>query len=175
MSGIERASMDGNNRTIFIDVENITRSIYSVDFAILSFTLDHQAQVLYWIFGDESDHYLTLTSSNIIDGTNRQITSRLGDRYIDYYSLLYYYPPGITVHKETLLLSLSGWPNVVYSVNLELGANNENFTMYTFLNSSESDSVLCRYGYHQLKATKQPSGNKLYSDASMVVILFLHM
>ena len=153
MRGIERASMDGINRTVVIDVENVTRSTYSFDPAIFSFTLDYKAQVFYWVFGDESDYYLTLISSNV-DGTNQQTILRFGDQYIDYYSLLYYYPPGLTVHEETLLLSLSGM-NVVYSINLELGANNDNFT--TFLNGSES--VLCRYDYYQLKVTKQPAGN----------------
>ena len=149
--------MDGNNRTIVIDVDNITGLMYSFEYAILSFTLDYHTQVLYWVFGGDGGLGISLRSSNV-DGTNQQIILQLSHHY--YYYYLDHYPPGLTVHKETLLVSSSGI-YVVYSVNLKLGTN-KNFT--TFLNSS----VLCGYDYYQLKVTKQPSGNhKLYLYTQM--------
>ena len=135
--------MNGNNRTVIIDVDNITSSI---EYAILAFTLDYHTQVLYWVFGDGDDNSLTVTSSNV-DGTNRQTILRLTNGYnIYYYHLLDRYPPGLTVYKETLLLSM----NVVYSI--KLGRTSKNFTI--FINSS----MLCRNDYNQLKVTKQPPG-----------------
>ena len=139
--------MDGNNRTVIIDVDNITSTIYLLDYAILAFTLDYQTQMLYWIFGS-GDASLTITSSNV-DGTNQQTILQLINQY-NYYSLLDHYPPGLTVHKETLLLS-SLRMNVVYSI--KLGTTSETIT--TFINTS----MLCRHcDYYQLKVTAQPPG-----------------
>ena len=61
-------SMDGSNRTTIIDVDAYD--------AILSLTLDYQAQVLYWVYGDDSNGSLIIKCSNV-DGTNQQIILQL--------------------------------------------------------------------------------------------------
>ena len=136
--------MDGNNRTVIIDVD-------TYDF-ILSLTLDYEAQVLYWILGDNSNYSQIIKRSNI-DGTNQQTILQLRDEYYDYflfYRHFYSITSGLTVYNETLFLS-SLWTNEVY----KLGTNAENFNTL-FINSS--GQVFCRFQTPQLKVAKQPTG-----------------
>ena len=135
--------MDGKNRTIIINVNR--NSTYYYD-AILSLTLDYQAQMIYWVFGNYSNHSLTIKRSNI-DGTNQQTISQPIQIYGYYYA--FDYPPGLTMYQETLFMSLP-WMREIYKI----GINGENFT--TFINSSAQ--VFCSGYYYQLKVTKQPSG-----------------
>ena len=142
---IERISMDGNNRTAIIDV------IWYHN-AILSFTLDYQAQVLYWVYGNDSNGSLMLKRSNI-DGTNQQTILQLQNVYYDYYYYYRYYyrfysdASGLsTVYNETLFLSLT-LTRELY----KLGINGDALLL---INSS----VLCRFQNSQLKMTNQPSG-----------------
>ena len=139
-------SMDGNNRTVIINVE---RRRYYND-AMLSFTLDYQAQVLYWIFSvyTRANHSLELNiESSNVDGTNRQTIIQLSDNH----SETLRFPPHLTIYKGMLFLS-SIWNDKIY----KLRTNGKNFT--TFVNSS----VLCGVNYHQLKVMKQPPGELQY-------------
>ena len=136
--------MDGNNRTFIIDVDTYD--------AILSLTLDYQAQVLYWILGDHGNHSQIIKHSNI-DGTNQQTILQLRNVYYDHYLFHYYFysmTSGLTVYNETLFLS-SSWTSEVY----KLGINGENFNTL-FINSS--GQVFCRFRISQLKVAKQPTG-----------------
>ena len=137
-------SMDGKNRTVVINYN---------DDAIISFTLDYQTQVLYWISGNNG-HSIVFKHSNV-DGTNNQTIYHDRNYNIIYYNNYYDTPPGLTIHKETLYLSIP-WMREVYM----LGTNGANFT--TFIN----DSVLCRVKYH-IKVTKQPLGelNRAYYES----------
>lgn len=143
-------SMDGKNRTVVIGVNT---SYY--DNIMFSFTLDYQAQVLYWVFGDYHNHTISIKCSNI-DGTNRKTILQLNDSY--YYDFYYYYHYhlvyrldswGLTVYNETLFLSPPRMREIY-----KLGTNGENFI--TLINSSAQ--VFCRFRYYQLKVIKQPSG-----------------
>ena len=134
-------SMDGNNRTVIIEVD----TYYN---AVVSLTLDYQAQVLYWIFGNNSNSSLSIKRSNT-DGTNQQTILQLQNVHY-YYYYLYHYPSGLTMYNDTLLFSLS-WTREVY----KLRTNGENFTL--FINSSMP--VFCRNQRYQFpKVTNQPSG-----------------
>ena len=138
--------MDGNNRTAIIDVDNYD--------AILAFTLDYQAQVLYWILGDNSNQSQIIKRSNI-DGTNQQTILQLRDEFYDYYYFFhhhysFYSKTSLTVYNETLYLS-SSWTSEVYKI----GIHSENFNTL-FINSS--GQVFCRFQSSQLKVAKQPSG-----------------
>lgn len=134
-------SMDGNNRTIVI---NRTHPNSHYDDAILSFVLDYQTQTIYWVFYDLDDDNMIIKCSNV-DGTNQQ-TILHHQMYHYYYYEIFYTPPGLTIHKETLYLSFP-WMREVYT----LGTNGGKFT--TFID----ESVLCRVKY-QLKVIKQPAG-----------------
>lgn len=139
--GLERMSMDGNNRTIVI---NRTHTNSHYDDAILSFVLDYQTQTIYWVSYDLDDDNMIIKCSNV-DGTNQQ-TILHHQMYHYYYYEIFYTPPGLTIHKETLYLSFP-WMREVYT----LGTNGGKFT--TFID----ESVLCRVKY-QLKVIKQPAG-----------------
>ena len=136
--------MDGNNRTTIIDVDTIDND------AILSLTLDYQAQVLYWVFIDYDNRSQTIKRSNI-DGTNQQTILQLRDELLDHFFYFYIlgYSLGLTVYNETLFLSVSRTREMY-----KLGTNGENFTL--FINNSAQ--VFCRFRYNQLKVTNQPSG-----------------
>ncbi len=139
--------MDGHNRTAIIDVDN-----WSYGDAIVSLTLDYQAQVLYWLFGTNSNRRLVIKRSNI-DGTNQQTILRLqNERYMyqyHYYDDPFYHYLGLTVYNETLFLS-SSWTRKLY----KLGMNGD---ALLFIDNSEQ-LVFCRFRKYQLKATNQPSG-----------------
>ena len=137
-------SMDGNNRTLIIK-ENRTEQYYHD--RILSFTVDYQGQMLYWVFSDYADDYicnLIIKRSNI-DGTNQQ-TIYYYDHNRWYCYTILETPPGLAIHEETLILSLP-WMREVH----RLGTNGANFNIFI------NDSVLCRVKY-LLKVTKQPVG-----------------
>ena len=135
-------SMDGKNRTAIIDVD--TRSDHD---AIVSLTLDYQAQVLYWVFANYSNGSLIIKNSNT-DGTNQQTILRLQNVYYHYYDY-YYYPPGLTMYNKTLFLSLPRTRDLY-----KIGINGDTSM---FINSSAQ--VFCRFRNYQLKATSnQPSG-----------------
>jgi hypothetical protein len=148
-------SMDGNNRTAIIE-HNLQ---YHRDYAILlSFTLDYQTQVFYWIFYiNGSDGNLIIQRSNV-DGTNQQTILRLQNLlfydfyyYIlnnHYYSYEVYNSLGLTVYNETLFLSLS-WTGELYKIGMNGDA---------LLLINNSAKVFCRYQNYQLKVTYQPSG-----------------
>ena len=137
-------SMDGSNRTTIIDVDAYD--------AILSLTLDYQAQVLYWVFGNDSNGSLIIKCSNI-DGTNQQTILQLQSVYYNYYiyHYLYHYSRGlsITVYNETLFLSLSS--------TRELYKIRTNGDTLLWINNS-AHQVFCRFRNLQLKAINQPSG-----------------
>lgn len=126
-------SMDGNNRTIVI---NRTHPNSHYDDAILSFVLDYQTQMIYWVSYDLDDYNIIIKHSNV-DGTNQQTIL---------HHQMYHSPSGLTIHKETLYLSFP-WMKEIYT----LGTNGGNFI--TFID----ESVLCRVKY-QLKVVKQPAG-----------------
>ena len=140
-------SMDGRNRTTIIDVDTRYRD------AILSLTLDYQAQVLYWVYGNDSNGSLMLKCSNI-DGTNQQTILQLQNVCYDYHSyhLFYHYSRGlsITVYNETLFLSLSPTRELLYYKKRMNGD--------TLLWINNSAQVFCRFRNLQLKAINQPSG-----------------
>ena len=126
-------SMDGNNRTAVINGN------WWSYYGIVSFTLDYEAQVLYWVF----NYYysLNIESSNA-DGTNRQ--------QLTTYDWGYYYShrrsPGLAMYKDMPYLSLR---------NREIHkfrTNGENVT--TFINRS----VLYSGYYYHLRVTNQPLG-----------------
>ena len=140
-------SMDGRNRTVVVGVTT------SYDHTILSLTLDYQAQVLYWAFGDGHNHTLSIKCSNI-DGTNKNTLLQLNESYYhDYYYYHYHHFRydlwGLAVYNKTLFLSLPRKREVY-----KLGINGENFI--TFISSSTQ--TFCRFRYHQIKVTTQPSG-----------------
>ena len=83
--------MDGNNQSVIID---------SYQNHILSFTLNYQAQVLYWVGYDNYDHHLRVNSSNV-DKTNRQTILQLSPEY--YYLGRRH---GLTLFENVLFLSL---------------------------------------------------------------------
>ena len=134
-------SMDGNNRTVIIEVD----TYYN---AVVSLTLDYQAQVLYWIFGNNSNGSLSIKRSNT-DGTNQQTILQLQNVHY-YYYYLHHYQSGLTMYNDTLLFTLP-WTREVY----KLRTNGENFTL--FINSSMP--VFCRNQRSQFpRVTNQPSG-----------------
>ena len=133
-------SMDGRNRTTIIDVDTHD--------AILSLTLDYQTQVLYWVYGNDSNGSLIIKCSNI-DGTNQQTILQLQNVYYYYiYHLFHHYSRGlsITVYNETLFLSLS-LTSELYKIRI-------NGDALLLINNS----VFCRLQNLQLKAINQPSG-----------------
>lgn len=132
-------SMDGKNRTVIINVNKRHE-----DDAILSLTLDYQAQVLYWVFGNYSNRSLHIERSNA-NGTNRQTIIHLPHIY-NRNSL--HQPPGLTMNKDMLFLSSLYQDNEAY----KLRTNGENFT--TFINRS----TLFMFQPYHLKVTKQPPG-----------------
>ena len=82
LNKIEKASMDGRNRTVIINTNvPITHSL----------TLDYKEQTLYWIDSD----YRVLESSTV-NGTNRRTIQLFSQTYSFY---------GISVFKATLYLS----------------------------------------------------------------------
>ena len=137
-------SMDGRNRTTIIDVD--------AHDAIVSLTLDYQTQVLYWVYGNDSNGSLTIKCSNV-DGTNQQTILLLQNVYYEYYiyHLLHHYSRGlsITVYNETLFLSLSPMS--------ELYKIRTNGDTLLLINNS-AYQVFCRFRTLQLKAINQPSG-----------------
>ena len=136
-------SMDGKNRTTIIDVD--TRSYRD---AILSLTLDYQAQVLYWAFANYSNDSLIIKRSNA-DGTNQQTILQLQNVYLYYYHRYYsYYSPGLTVYNKILFLSLPSTRDLY-----KIGINGDTSL---FINSSAE--IFCRFRNYQLKVTNQPSG-----------------
>ena len=142
--GIERTSMDGRNRTTIIDVD--TRD------AIFSLTLDYQAQVLYWVYGNDSNGSLIIRRSNT-DGTNQQTILQPQNVYYDYYYYYFFfygttYSSALTVYNKTLFLSLPMIRDLY-----KIGINGDTSL---FINSSAQ--VFCRFQNYQLKATNQPSG-----------------
>ena len=91
-------SMDGNNKTVIIGVDT-----YAERDAIFSLTLDYQTQVLYWIFGNNSNGSLNIKSSNT-DGTNQQTILQLQNVHYNYYLYIFHYfyydrPLGLTVYN----------------------------------------------------------------------------
>ena len=146
-------SMDGKNRTAIIDVDTYD--------AILSLTLDYQAQVLYWVFGNASNGSLIIKCSNI-DGTNQQTILQLQNVYYDYYiyHLLHHYSWGlsISVYNETLFLSSSP--------TRELYKIRTNGDTLLLINNS-AHQVFCGFRNFQLKAINQPSGQ--FHGESLIV------
>ena len=99
LNKIEKASMDGNNRTIIINTNvPVTHSL----------TLDYQHQILYWIDSD----YRVLESSTV-NGTNRKTIHSFSQSYSFY---------GISIFKDTLYLSQHS--NTIYRVS----TSGQNFT-----------------------------------------------
>ena len=139
-------SMDGNNRTAIIDYEMDTYHN-----AVVSLTLDYQTQVLYWVYGNSSNHSLSIKRSNT-DGTNQQTILQLQNVHYHYYYFYFFYPysSGLTAYNETLYLTLS-WIREIY----KLGTNGENFNTL-FINSS-AQLLFCKR-FYQIKVTNQPSG-----------------
>ena len=131
-------SMDGKNRTAMI-IDLDTRS-YSND--ILSFTLDYESQVLYWVLGNHSNSRLIIKRSNV-DGTNQQTILQLQNvYYVSYYYR--HHSSGLTIFNETLFLSLPRTRELY-----KIGINGD---MLMLINS------VCRFWNYQLKVTNQPSG-----------------
>ena len=96
---IEKASMDGQNRTVIISTNvPVTHSL----------TLDYQEQTLYWIDSD----YRVLESATV-NGTNRKTIYLFSQRFTFY---------GITVFRDTLYLSQHS--NTIYKVS----TSGQNFT-----------------------------------------------
>lgn len=83
---IERASMDGNNRTVIHNTDLIWPN---------GLTLDHSQQILYW-----TDAYYSRIESSRVDGSNRRLIS----------SQMIYQPFGISVYRNRLYFTdfLSG-------------------------------------------------------------------
>jgi hypothetical protein len=137
--------MDGNNRTAIIDITG------SYGDAILALTLDYQAQVLYWVFGNGSNGSLVIKRSNI-DGTNQQTILRLQNVYYYYYHhhhlFFYLHSLGLTLYNETLFLSLSSTRELY-----KIGINGD-----ALLLINNSAQVFCTFQNYQLRATNQPSG-----------------
>ena len=144
---IERMSMDGKNRTAIVDVD--TGSYHDV---ILSLTLDYQAQVLYWVFGNDSNGSLIIKCSNV-DGTNQQTILQLQNVHYDYYNYhrFYHYSLGlsISVYNETLFLSSSP--------TRELYKIRTNGDTLLLINNS-AHQVFCGFRNLQVKVINQPSG-----------------
>ena len=99
LNKIEKASMDGNNRTVIINTNvPVTHSL----------TLDYQKQMLYWIDSD----YRVLEGATV-NGTNRRIIYSFSQTYTFY---------GISLYKDTLYLSQ--YRNLIYRVS----TSGQNFT-----------------------------------------------
>ena len=110
--GIERMSMDGKNRTVIINVDAYD--------AVLSLTLDYQAQVLYWVLGNNNSGSLIIKRSNTSDVATQQTLFQLQNiHYYHYYYHHYYHyhSLGLSVYNETLFLSLS-WTRDVYKMGI---------------------------------------------------------
>ena len=136
-------SMDGHNRTVIIDYEMDTYRD-----AVVSLTLDYETQVLYWVYGNNSNGSLSIKCSNT-DGTNQKTILQLQNIHYGYYYLRYY-PSGLTIYNDTLLFTLP-WTREVY----KLRTIGEIFTL--FINSSMP--VFCRNQRSQFpRVTNQPSG-----------------
>jgi hypothetical protein len=98
LNKIEKASMDGKNRTVIINTNvPVTHSL----------TLDYKHQILYWIDSD----YRVLESSTV-NGTNRKTIYSFSQSY-------YFY--GISIFKDTLYLSQQ---STIYRVS----TSGQNFT-----------------------------------------------
>lgn len=133
-------SMDGKNRTVIINVNK--RHEYD---AVLSLTLDYEAQMLYWIFGNFHNSSLHIERSNT-NGMNRQTVIHLPHTY-NRNSL--HQPPGLTMNEDMLYLSSLYHNNEAY----KLRTSGENFT--TFIDRS----TLFMFQPYQLKVAKhQPPG-----------------
>ena len=142
--GVERMSMDGRNRTTIINVDTYD--------TILSLTLDYQAQVLYWVFGNDSNGSLIIKCSNV-DGTNQQTILQLQNVHYDYYNYHYWYHYSlglsISVYNETLFLSSSP--------TRELYKIRTNGDTLLLINNS-AHQVFCGFRNLQVKVINQPSG-----------------
>lgn len=94
---LEKMSMDGKNRTEIFVYYHYYRSI-------IAFTLDYQAQQLYWVGVDmDQDPFLSIYRSNV-DGTNIEMIFRL-HHYLDFSS--YYGGFHLSYFEQQLLLSSS--------------------------------------------------------------------
>ena len=78
---IEKASMDGNNRTVIHNTSLVWPN---------GLTLDYSTQVLYW-----TDAYLDRIESSNTDGSNRRILVNVSG----------YHPFGITLLEDTIYFS----------------------------------------------------------------------
>jgi hypothetical protein len=134
--------MDGKNRTSILRVD--TRSYRD---AILAFTLDYQAQVLYWVFGNYSNHSLIIKRSNV-DGTNQETILRLQNEH--YYYYYRHRQLGLAVYNETLFLSVSRTRELY---KIYIGTNGD-----ALLLINNTAQIFCRFRNYQLRATIQPSG-----------------
>ena len=93
--------MDGNNQTTII--------AFNSSHTHITFTLDYQAQILYWV----DSHSNRLESSNV-DGTNRQILLISNDIYC-----------GVSLFRD--VLHLSGYYGKVYTAS----KNGQDFQLTT--------------------------------------------
>ena len=103
---IERASMDGSDRTVLHDTELVWPN---------GLTLDYEAQILYW-----ADAFWDKIESSGVDGTNRRLITQQN----------VFHPFAITVHENTLYWT--DWEtNSVLA--RELGPSENTITLYNGL------------------------------------------
>ena len=133
--GIERMSMDGKNRTTIIDVDTYD--------TILSLTLDYQAQVLYWVLGNNNSRSLLIRCSNTqSDGATQQTIFQRKNIYYH----RFFYLSGLSVYNEILFLSIS-WTRELYKI----GTNGDTQLLINSL-------MICIFQGSQLRVTNQPLG-----------------
>lgn len=128
--------MDGNNRTELFTFERYYQSI-------IAFTLDYQAQQLYWV-GVDVDQYsytafVSINRSNV-DGTNMEMIFRLyEDDYYYYYG--YYGEIHLSLFEQQLFISSSN----DYEISI-LDINGENITTSSTIIDR---SLLCNSYYRR--------------------------
>ena len=103
---IERASMDGSDRTVLHDTDLVWPN---------GLTLDYEAQILYW-----ADASLDKIESSGVDGTNRRLITQQN----------VFHPFAITIHENTLY-----WTDLETNSVLArgLGLSENTITLYSGL------------------------------------------
>ena len=132
---LEKMSMDGNNKTDLFTFEGYHHSI-------IAFTLDCQAQQLYWVGVDMDQSYTTFVSINRsnVDGTNMETIFILNqDDY--YYYFGYYGEIHLSLFEQQLFVSSS----TDYEISI-LDINQENITTSSMIIDR---SLLCNSFYRR--------------------------
>lgn len=140
--------MDGMNRT-----EILAFDYYQ---GIVAFTLDYQAQLLYWVLVDHYYYYYTNNVSiysSTVDGTNIETVFRLNN---DFYNNYYYYYGDIhlSLFEQRLFVSSS-------TELFVLEINEENVTTSTIVDRSLLCNSFYRHYLTIISENKQLQGEKL--------------